>query len=143
MPTKSYEWKPTDRAAQEIIAELVKESGLGYTGFERASDEQIGYNRVRDLVLGLKAPVRLSEFILICNVCDVDPVATLTHTIKRAKEIEAQDSLQAPNVDVSQLSEEEKVEIILEKLAQGDMSLATMRDPNKYLEREHGADDAA
>ena len=48
-----------------------------------------------------------------------------------------------PRMTLDDLTEDEKVQIVLEKLAQGDMSLATMRDPNKYLEREHGADDAA
>ena len=77
MPTKKYEWKPVDKAANLLIQSLVAESHLGYTGVEKASEGVIGYNRVRDLCLGLKAPARLSEFILICNVCHADPVKAL------------------------------------------------------------------
>lgn len=90
MPTKKYEWKPVDKAAQLIISRLVAKSGLGYTGLERASDGQIGYNRIRDLSLGLKAPARLSEFILICLLCKTDPIEILKEIIKTGDEIKSE-----------------------------------------------------
>ena len=66
MPTKKYVWKATVKAASYLIQCLVAESHLGYTGIERASNGEIGYNRVRDLCLGLKAPAEraLSSFLI-------------------------------------------------------------------------------
>lgn len=84
MPTKRYVWKATDKAASYLIQCLVAESHLGYTGIERASNGEIGYNRVRDLCLGLKAPARLSEFLLICDICKADPIIVLRKILETA-----------------------------------------------------------
>ena len=79
-----------DEIAAKKINRIVDRSGLNNSAIDRASHSQIGYNRVRDLRLGLKAPVRLSEFLLICDVCHADPVATLRDIIREAKRIQAE-----------------------------------------------------
>lgn len=53
----------------------------------------MSYNRVRDIELGRRAPVKLSEFLLICDVCDADPVQTLRDIIAEAQRIEEKERL--------------------------------------------------
>lgn len=64
--------------------------GLGNREFDRASDGAINYGRVRDLRNGLKAPVRLSEFLIVCDVCGADPVQTVRDILAEARRIEAE-----------------------------------------------------
>lgn len=61
---------------------------MNNSAIDRASKSAIGYNRVRDIRNALKAPVRLSEFLLICEVCNADPVQTLREIITEAKRME-------------------------------------------------------
>lgn len=63
---------------------------MNNSAIDRASKSAIGYNRVRDIRNALKAPVRLSEFLLICEVCNADPVQTLRDIIAEASRIEAE-----------------------------------------------------
>lgn len=63
---------------------------MNNSAIDRASKSAIGYNRVRDIRNALKAPVRLSEFLLICEVCNADPVQTLREIITEASRIEAE-----------------------------------------------------
>ena len=49
----------------------------------------VSHVRVGDIRNGVKAPVRLSEFLLICDVCDADPVQVLRRIISEARRIEA------------------------------------------------------
>lgn len=49
----------------------------------------MSFARVRDIVQGRRAPVRLSEFLAICDVCHADPVATLRKIIAEAQRIQA------------------------------------------------------
>lgn len=63
---------------------------MNNSAFDRASKSSIGYNRVRDIRNGLKAPVRLSEFLLICDVCGADPVQTVRDILAEASRIEAE-----------------------------------------------------
>lgn len=90
MPTKSYKWSPADFAAARTIDKMLTTVGLGNREFDRASDGAINYGRVRDLRNGLKAPVRLSEFLIVCDVCGADPVQTVRDIISEAKRIEAE-----------------------------------------------------
>lgn len=48
----------------------------------------VSYNRIRDIRLGLKAPVRMSEYLAICDACGADPVQTLREIITEARRIE-------------------------------------------------------
>ena len=61
---------------------------MNNSAIDRASKSAIGYNRVRDIRNALKAPVRLSEFLLICEVCNADPVQTLREIITEARHME-------------------------------------------------------
>ncbi|PVV33073.1 hypothetical protein [Bifidobacterium bifidum] len=90
MPTKSYKWSPADFAAARTIDKMLTTVGLGNREFDRASDGAINYGRVRDLRNGLKAPVRLSEFLIVCDVCGADPVQTVRDILAEARRIEAE-----------------------------------------------------
>lgn len=48
----------------------------------------VSYNRIRDIRLGLKAPVRMSEYLAICDACSADPVQTLREIITEARRME-------------------------------------------------------
>lgn len=61
---------------------------MNNSAIDRASKSAIGYNRVRDIRNALKAPVRLSEFLIICDACGADPVQTLREIITEARLIE-------------------------------------------------------
>lgn len=61
---------------------------MNNSAIDRASKSAIGYNRVRDIRNALKAPVRLSEFLIICDACGADPVQTLREIITEARHME-------------------------------------------------------
>ena len=156
MPTKKYVWKATDKAASYLIQCLVAESHLGYTGIERASNGEIGYNRVRDLCLGLKAPARLSEFLLICDICKADPIIVLRKVLETAAGQPFIPSVDAVMDDVyadavtramrkeerarsagakrieSVNDEQSRVAETLNKLRRGDLDIAAYEDEHKY-----------
>lgn len=67
---------------------LIQHAGMNNSAIDRASKSAIGYNRVRDIRNGLKAPIRLSEFLIICDVCGADPVQTLREIIAEAERLE-------------------------------------------------------
>ena len=48
----------------------------------------VSYNRIRDIRLGLKSPVRMSEYLAICDACGADPVQTLREIITEARRME-------------------------------------------------------
>ena len=48
----------------------------------------VSYNRIRDIRLGLKAPVGMSEYLAICDACGADPVQTLREIITEARRME-------------------------------------------------------
>lgn len=119
MPTKSYKWSPADFAAARTIDKMLTTVGLGNREFDRASDGAINYGRVRDLRNGLKAPVRLSEFLIVCDVCGADPVQTVRDIISEAKRIEEEQK------------RERRVEETKRILADNPMELAAYTDPDK------------
>ena len=106
--------------------------GLGNREFDRASDGAINYGRVRDLRNGLKAPVRLSEFLIVCDVCGADPVQAVRDIISEAKRIEEEQK------------RERRVEETKRILADNPMELAAYTDPDKekYIEYGNGDDPA-
>lgn len=128
------EWYPQDYAAQEVLESIYLDSGLSYRRVEELAEGRIGYNRVRDIRLGERGAIRLSEMLILCDVFKINPLATLQKIIDRAKEIETQETTEPVAADVSQLSEEEKIQLTLEKLKRGDMSIAALHDPNKEIE---------
>lgn len=160
MPTKKYVWKATDKAASYLIQCLVAESHLGYTGIERASNGEIGYNRVRDLCLGLKAPARLSEFLLICDICKADPIIVLRKVLETAAGqpfIPSVDAVmddvysdavtramrkeeRARSAEAKRLESEQEASELADRLAANpeQYAIAANHDQNKELEQEGG-----
>ncbi|NMN02819.1 hypothetical protein [Bifidobacterium panos] len=126
MPTKKYQWSKEDIAAATAIDRIIKKAGKTNAAVAEALDNAISYNRVRDIRNGFKAPVRLSEFLAICGICDADPITTLQKVISDAKAKE----------------EDERVSTALEKVQRGDMALAAYAIDNKqeYIDGEAGPD---
>lgn len=79
-----------DEVAAKAINRIIERAGMNNSAVDRVSKSSIGYNRVRDIRNGLKAPVRLSEFLLICDVCGADPVQTVRDILAEASLIEAE-----------------------------------------------------
>lgn len=105
---------------------------MSNSAVDRVSKSSIGYNRVRDIRNGLKAPVRLSEFLIVCDVCGADPVQTVRDIISEAKRIEEEQE------------RERRVEETKRILADNPMELAAYTDPDKekYIEYGNGDDPA-
>lgn len=90
MTTNKRERNLVDEVAAKAINRIIEHAGMNNSAVDRVSKSSIGYNRVRDIRNGLKAPVRLSEFLLICDVCGADPVQTVRDILAEASLIEAE-----------------------------------------------------
>lgn len=141
MATK-IEWQPYDYAAQRILAKIIRDSRLSYRAIEKEAGYCVSFARFRDIALGRRAPVRLSEFLAICDICHADPVQTLRDIITEAKRIQAEQDarkreeaarvarrreLAATAARESRLEEE-----TLRQLATDPLSLAAYHDPHKH-----------
>ena len=84
MPRNSFEWDAIDDEASRRIDGIIADANLNNTSLARASGDKIKYNRVRDIRMWLKAPMRLSEFVTICRACHVDPVEVFSEIISAA-----------------------------------------------------------
>ncbi|KAA8831437.1 hypothetical protein EMO89_01490 [Bifidobacterium tissieri] len=135
MATK-VEWSPTDYAAQEELLEMIQQSGYSYRVLESKTDIGISFARIRDIALGKRAPVRLSEFIAICQACRQDPVSTLRRIIQRAETIKAPP---APAINAD--DEQARIEETLRRVQQGDMTIVADHDPLKQQYIDHGDGD--
>lgn len=82
-----------DLAAAEFFDSTIESKGLTNKAIERVSDGRMGYNRVRDIRMGLRGPLRLSELITLCTILHLSPTATLKKIIARADEIETTESI--------------------------------------------------
>lgn len=82
-----------DEATSSAIDELLTDRGFSNREFDRATDGAITYSRIRDIRSGLRGPIRLSEFLIICQTCEVDPVATLREIIEAARVYESRERL--------------------------------------------------
>jgi len=80
-----------DEATSSIIDKLLDDRGFSNREFDRTTDGAITYSRIRDIRSGLRGPIRLSEFLIICQACEVDPVATLREIIETAQAYEARE----------------------------------------------------
>jgi hypothetical protein len=122
-----------DDAAAEILDRAITERGLTNKGIERLSKGEIGYNRVRDIRMKLRGPIRLSELIALCAAIGLDPAATVRMIIARADEINSQmpvtrdDSHSSP-LDDEQASDDAPL------TADEIMTLAANRDENRDME---------
>lgn len=105
---------------------------MNNSAIDRASRSAIGYNRVRDIRKKIKAPVKLSEFLIICDVCNADPVQTLREIIAEARRIETEQE------------RERRVEETKRILKDNPMALAADIDgeKSKYVEYGDGDDPA-
>lgn len=124
-----------DIAAQEVIDEVIQNSGLNNRTTDEASKGRIGYNRVRDIRRGDKGPVRLSEFLVICDTCRVDPIRTLQEIIDRAKEMDKE----ARKNRIVQT--ESDAEDMIKSFSEGDqktLGLAADIEKEKWLEARGG-----
>ncbi len=115
-----------DEATSSIIDKLLKDRGFSNREFDRATDGAITYSRIRDIRSGLRGPIRLSEFLIICQTCDTDPVTTLRDIIEAARAYEIRER-------ESQITSE-----LIDRIAANpdDYDKAANDDPNKTLEAE-------
>lgn len=136
MATK-IEWQPSDYAAKEILGTIIEESGLSYRAIESRAGGIVSYARFRDIVVGRRAPVRLSEFLAICEVCQVDPVQTLRDIIREAERIQHERDQPTPIPTMEELEaaarrESELAAATLDRLNNDPYSLAAYQDPHKH-----------
>ena len=79
-----------DYAAKDALAKIIDDSALAYRVIAERMGGVVCHVRVGYIHNGEKSPVRLSEFLAICDVCNADPVQTLRDIIAEARRIEAE-----------------------------------------------------
>ena len=126
------EWTAMDYAAKDALAKIIDDSALAYRVIAERMGGVVSHVRVGYIHNGEKSPVRLSEFLAICDVCNADPVQTLRDIISEAKRIEEEQE------------RERRVEETKRILADNPMELAAYTDPDKekYIEYGNGDDPA-
>lgn len=115
-----------DEATSSAIDKLLTDKGFSNREFDRVTDGAITYSRIRDIRSGLRGPIRLSEFLIICQACEVDPVATLREIIEAARAHEAHERESQVTDDL--------VEPRFEDMP--PQELAASRDGNRDMESE-------
>lgn len=135
-----------DLAAAEFFDSAIESKGLTNKAIERMSDGRMGYNRVRDIRMGLRGLMRLSELITLCTILQISPTETLKKIIARATdEIEAAESvspagerLPVVGVDEGPTTDSQAGDDLIDRIAahHEDYDVAANRDPNKTLEAE-------
>lgn len=125
MATK-YEWTAFDHASQMAVARIIKSSGYSYRTMSDKMNNVVSHVRISDIEKGKKAPIKLSEFLLICQACQIDPVATLRQIIDEARRLESRER------------ESRITDDLIERIAAHpeDYDVAANRDPNARLEAE-------
>lgn len=121
-----------DYAAKDALAKIIDDSALAYRVIAERMGGVVSHVRVGYIHNGEKSPVRLSEFLAICDVCNADPVQTLREIIAEARRIETEQE------------RERRVEETKRILADNPMGLAAYTDPDKekYIEYGNGDDPA-
>jgi hypothetical protein len=135
MSTNKRERTIVDDVSAKILDRVINRAGMNNSAIDRASKSAIGYNRVRDIRNALKAPVRLSEFLLICEVCNADPVQTLREIITEARRMELEQqtaSTKKPAGERFVVDEQARVAETLRKLQRGDMDIVAYEDEHKF-----------
>lgn len=129
---EKIKWTTLDYAAKEAIAKVMDDSGLAYRPIADRIGGFVSHVRIGDIHNGVKSPIRLSEFIAICDACGADPVQTLREIIAEARRIE------------TERERERRVEETKRILADNPMELAAYTDPDKekYIEYGNGDDPA-
>lgn len=140
MATK-YTWTPFDHAAQQAAAKIISRSGYSYRSISDRMHNVVSHVRISDIEKGNKAPIKISEFLLICQACGADPLATLRWIIARAADIEATESVspageRRPVLSVSPAdivpSSDDDAPLSNEEI----MAMAANKDHNRDLEAE-------
>lgn len=126
------EWTAADYAAKNAMAKIIDASALAYRVIAERMGGVVSHVRIGYIHNGEKSPVRLSEFLLICEVCNADPVQTLREIIAEARRIETEQE------------RERRVEETKRILKDNPMELAAYTDPDKekYIEYGNGDDPA-
>lgn len=144
MSTK-YAWTPFDYAAQQAAANIISRSGYSYRSISDRMHNVVSHVRIRDIEKGNKAPIKISEFLLICQACGSDPLATLRWIIARAAEIEAAESVSPAGerrpvvgVDEGPTTTAQVTDDLIDRIAAHpeDYDVAANKDPNARLEAE-------
>lgn len=64
MATK-YEWTAFDYASQQAAAKIIADSGYSYRTISEMMNNAVSHVRISDIEKGRKAPIKLSEFLLL------------------------------------------------------------------------------
>lgn len=88
----------------------------------------VSHVRISDIEKGRKAPIKLSEFLLLCQACEVDPVATLREIIEAARAY-------ATRERESRITDD-----LVDRIAAHpeDFDVAALTDPDKEAEMNGG-----
>lgn len=87
MPIGRYPWTVVDYAAALNVAEMMSAKQLTLYDIVKMSDGQLRYSRIRDIKNADKAPVRISEFVLICEIADYSPIKMFAKVCQDARSI--------------------------------------------------------
>lgn len=132
---KKFSWSVLDQAAYRKVTQLIKQSGYSDRTMAAKIGDIVSYNRIRDIRLGLKAPVRMSEYLAICDACGADPVQTLREIITEARRMEPEQqtaSTKKPAGERFVDDEQARIDETLKKLHRGDMDIVALEDEHKF-----------
>ena len=137
MPSRSYQWDTLDVVASEAIDKMINAAGLSNREIDRITSGGLSYGRVRDLRKQTKAPVRLSEFFAIADLCKKDPIAELKAIRYESLRREAKNAAEAdskPSLAGERFVDDEQARVAetLQKLKRGDMDIVALEDEHKY-----------
>lgn len=120
------EWTAMDYAAKDALAKIIDDSALAYRVIAERMGGVVSHVRVGYIHNGEKSPVRLSEFLAICDVCNADPVQTLRDIIAEADRI----------AEASRIEAERAADEMADRIAANpeQFDVAANDDPNKENE---------
>lgn len=132
---KKFSWSVLDQAAYRKVTQLIKQSGYSDRTMASKIGDIVSYNRIRDIRLGLKAPVRMSEYLAICDACGADPAQTLREIITEARRIELEQQTATTKKPAGERfvdDEQARIDETLKKLHRGDMDIVALEDEHKF-----------
>lgn len=133
---KKFSWSVLDQAAYRKVTQLIKQSGYSDRTMAAKIGDIVSYNRIRDIRLGLKAPVRMSEYLAICDACGADPVQTLREIITEARRMELEQQTASTKKPAGERfvvdDEQARIDETLKKLHRGDMDIVALEDEHKF-----------
>lgn len=129
------EWTAADYAAKNAMAKIIDASALAYRVIAERMGGVVSHVRIGYIHNGEKSPVRLSEFLLICEVCNADPVQTLREIITEARRIELEQQTATTKKPAGERfvdDEQARIDETLKKLHRGDMDIVALEDEHKF-----------